>query len=68
MMDSLMTNPFFFSTLGRKLAELELRTMTTLVALTFKLETAPAALSGYHGHDVITHLPWQAYVKLTELA
>ena len=68
MMDSLMTNPFFFSTLGRKLAELELRTMTTLVALTFKLETAPAALSGYHGHDVLPHQPWQAYVKLTELA
>lgn len=67
-MNPFKANIFVFSTLGRKLAELELRTMTTLVALSFKSETAPAALSGYHGHDVITHLPWQCYVKLTELA
>lgn len=57
---------FYF--LGRKLAELELRTLITLVVLSFALEKTPAALSGYHAHDCITHIPWQCYVKLTELA
>lgn len=61
-------NTTFLFFLGRKLAELELRTLITLVVLSFALEETPAALSGYHAHDIITHIPWQCYVKLTELA
>jgi hypothetical protein len=53
---------------GRKLAELELRTIASLIVMSFKLEASSPKLSGYEGHDVITHLPWQAYVRLTELA
>ena len=53
--------------LGRKLAELELRTLITLIFMRFKLGKASEELSGYGAHDVITHMPWQCYVKLIEL-
>ena len=53
--------------LGRKLAELELRMLVTLIFMSFKLEKASEELSGYGAHDVITHTPWKCYVKLTEL-
>ena len=53
--------------LGRKLAELELRMLVTLIFMSFKLEKASEELSGYGAHDVITHAPWKCYVKLTEL-
>ena len=53
--------------LGRKLAELELRMLITLIFMSFKLGKASPELSGYGAHDVITHLPWKCYVKLTEL-
>lgn len=53
--------------LGRKLAELELRMLVTLIFMSFKLDKASEELSGYGAHDVITHTPWKCYVKLTEL-
>ncbi|KAM0722249.1 hypothetical protein Q7P37_001690 [Cladosporium fusiforme] len=52
---------------GRKMAELELRTLVALLVLSFKFAPTPEELSGYAAHDVITHLPWQCYVKLTAL-
>lgn len=52
---------------GRKLAELELHMLITLIFMSFKLEKASEELSGYGAHDVITHMPWKCYVKLTEL-
>jgi hypothetical protein len=53
--------------LGRKLAELELRTLITLIFMRFKLGKTSEELSGYGAHDVITHMPWQCYVRLIEL-
>ena len=52
---------------GRKLAELELRMLITLIFMSFKLGKASPELSGYGAHDVVTHSPWQCYVRLTEL-
>jgi hypothetical protein len=53
--------------LGRKLAELEIRMLITLIFMSFKLDKTPTDLGGYAAHDVITHTPWKCYVKLTEL-
>jgi hypothetical protein len=53
--------------LGRKLAELEIRMLITLIFMSFKLDKTRPELSGYSAHDVITHTPWKCYVKLTEL-
>ena len=49
------------------MAELEIRMLITLIFMSFKLEKASEELSGYGAHDVITHMPWKCYVKLTEL-
>jgi hypothetical protein len=49
------------------LAELEIRTLITLIVMSFKLGKASQALSGYESHVVITHMPWQCYVRLEAL-
>ena len=55
------------SVTGRKLAELELRVLTSLLVLSFRFEPLPAALSSYRARDVVSHMPWQAYVKICKL-
>ncbi|QIW95517.1 hypothetical protein AMS68_001035 [Peltaster fructicola] len=49
---------------GRKLAELQLKILLTLIIWNFELEETPIALSSYKSKDGITHAPRQCYLRL----
>ena len=52
---------------GRRLAQMEMRTMIAILVWEFELLETPAALSGYAGLEGIARVPRQCYVRLRKL-
>lgn len=49
---------------GRRLAQMEMRTMIAMLVWEFELLETPAAISGYAGLEGIARVPQQCYVRL----
>lgn len=51
---------------GRRLAELQIRILLTMIIWTFRLDALPTELSSYKSKDGITHAPRQCFLRLVE--
>jgi len=52
---------------GRRLAYLEIRIVTALLAWNFEFEKCPEALSSYSAKDILTTMPKKCFVKLRKI-